>query len=197
MRRLLLASLLAGSAWSAHAQPVNWSFTYTGFHSTQTTTHELFGTTTTEAFLPDAQVRGHFRGNDGNGDGILEMAELDSFVVGTIDYVGCGIDESRWMMCDLGYFNYVLDGRELSFFTSWRGNDEAYSGWGAWVASGSQAVDYSYNDYSESRTTWAWTDATRLSFEALSPVPEPATGAMAAAGLVLLAGLRRRKSKVN
>lgn len=193
MRKILLASLLAGSAWAAHAEPVSLAFTYTGFHSTRTTTHEVFGTTTVEEFLPDAQVTGIFSGTDDDGDGILEMAELDTFVTGTLDYVVCGDYPSREAMCSFGSFSYVLDDQALSFSTGWHGNDEFYMGWGGWVVAGREAVDFSYNDYSETTYTLTWTDATRLSFRQVAPpVPEPPGAAMGIAGLGLLAVLRRR-----
>ncbi len=192
MRRLLLLFLLAGSAGAARAESIDWSFTYTGFHVTWTTRHNIFGTTTREEDMPAAEITGIFRGADLDGDGILEAGELSSFVVGAIDYTGCGVNPTRAMMCDLGHFSYVPGTRELFFSSGWHGNDEFFSGWGGWVTSGREAVDYTYNDYSESTVTMAWTDATRLSFRQLAPVPEPATGAMAAAGLALLGWRRRR-----
>lgn len=195
MRKLLLLSLLAaGAAQAEPLKPIDWAFTYTGFHATWRTTHELFGTTVREEDLPAAEISGLFRGTDLDGDGILERKELTSFVLGAIDYTGCGLNPTRAMMCDFGHFSYVLDGQQLSFSSGWHGNDEFFSGWGGWVTAGEEAVDYSYNDYSESTMTLAWTGQTRLSFQQLAPVPEPATGAMAAAGLALLAlRLRRRR----
>lgn len=192
MRRLLLPLLFVAGTGLARAESIDWSFTYTGFHATWSTTHNIFGTTTREEVLPDAEISGLFRGTDADGDGILERDELSSFVVGAIDYTGCALNPTRAMMCDLGHFSYVIDEQQLSFSSGWHGNDEAFMGWGGWVIAGEEAVDYSYNDYSESTTTLAWTGQTRLSFQQLAPVPEPGSGAMAAAGLALLAWLRRR-----
>jgi MYXO-CTERM domain-containing protein len=96
-------------------------------------------------------------------------------------------------MCNFSYFSYVLADQALSFSSGWRGNDEYYMGWGGWVVAGQEAVDYWYNDYSETTYTLSWTDATRLDLRQVAPpVPEPAGAAMGAAGLVLLAVLRRR-----
>src|SRR5690349_3412438 len=102
---LLLLSILAGAA---RAGSIDWSFTYTGFHVTWTTKHNIFGTTTREEDMPAAEIGGIFRGTDLDGDGILEADELSSFVVGAIDYTGCGVNPTRAMMCDLGHFSYVL-----------------------------------------------------------------------------------------
>lgn len=193
MRSILLASLLAAGACEVHAEPVSLAFTYTGLHANRTTVHELFGTTTAlDAFLPDAQVRGSFSGTDDDGDGILEMDELDSFVTGTFDYVRCEDNPTRAATCNFSYFSYVLADGTLSFSNGWHGNDEFYSGWGGWVVAGDEAVEYSYDLYSETRYTLSWTDATRLSFQQIPPpVPEPAGAAMGIAGLLLLCALRR------
>jgi MYXO-CTERM domain-containing protein len=189
-----MALLLAAGAWQAHAEPVSLAFTYTGLHVNRTTVHDLFGTTTTlDEFLPDAQVTGSFSGTDDDGDGVLEMDELDSFVTGTFDYVRCGDNPTRAAMCNFSYFSYVLADGALSFSSGWHGNDEFYSGWGGWTVAGDEAVDYSYDLYSQTTYTLSWTDATRLSVRQLAPpVPEPAGAAMGIAGLVLLGALRRR-----
>ncbi|RZA32613.1 MAG: hypothetical protein EOP92_25130 [Lysobacteraceae bacterium] len=193
MRRIILACFLAGGAWTAHAGPVNWEFTYTGFYTSQTTTHRLEGTTHTEGFLPDARITGAFSGDDDDGDGILELAELDSFVANGTQYLWCVANPSPYGRCSIGHFTYALDTQALSFSGGWNGNDEFFSGWGGSITSGVSATDYSYSDFVETTRVYTWTDATRLGFRALPPpVPEPAAGAMALGGLLVLAGLRRR-----
>lgn len=196
MRRILLLALLAGSAWAAHAEPVNRAFTYTGFYASQTTTHRFEGTTHTEGFLPDAQITGAFSGNDEDGDGILELDELSSLVADDTQYLWCVQNPSPYGRCSIGHFSYDLGSQALSFAGSWNGNDEFFSGWGGAISTGASATFYSYSDFAESTRTYTWTDATRLSFTQLPPpVPEPAMGAMALGGLVLLAWRRRRHAR--
>jgi MYXO-CTERM domain-containing protein len=195
LRSGLLASLLAGSAWTAQADPVNWEFTYTGFYASLSTTHRFEGTTHTEGFLPDAQVLGAFSGNDDDGDGVLELDELDSFVADNTQYLWCVQNPSPYGQCSIGHFSFALDSQALSFSGSWHGNDEFFSGWGGSITSGASATDYRYSDFVESTRSYTWTDATTLSLRQLPPpVPEPAAGAMALGGLLLLAGLRRRRA---
>lgn len=193
MRRNLLLALLASSALPVLAAPVNWEFTYTGFYASLTTTHRFEGTTQTEGFQPDAQLRGAFSGNDDDGDGILELAELDSFDADNTQYLWCVQNPSPYGRCSIGHFSFDLDSQALSFSGSWRGNDEFFSGWGGSLTSGVSATYYSYSDFTESNRIYTWTDATTLSFRQLPPpVPEPAAGLMALGGLLVVAGLRRR-----
>lgn len=76
MKHLLSATaLLLGSAL-AHAQSAHWTITYTGFYD-----HEA------AVFLPDMQISGSFTGTDLDADGVLELGELNSLAIGSMDYI--------------------------------------------------------------------------------------------------------------
>lgn len=186
----LLASLLAGSVLPAHAQPRTWEFSYTGLFATHSFVHAREGSTYSEGFEPDTRITGRFSGEDSDGDGILEIGELTGFLVHGMDYFPCIESPSPYGRCGIRRFSYDLD-KELDFSAGWSGADEFYSGWAGSVTSGVGARDYSYGYHYESNSYLYWTEQTRFDIVQL-PVPEPASGAMAAAGLMLLAGLRRR-----
>jgi hypothetical protein len=189
----LLASLLAGSAWSAHAQQVTWDFSYTGFFSTHRITHAIDGDSYVEGFEPATQVTGRFSGEDRDRDGIIGLDELTGFMVHGRDYFPCIENPGPYGRCGIRRFSYDLDG-ELDFSAGWSGYDEFYSGWAGSVTSGVHARDYSYGHFYESTRYLYWTDQTRFDIVQL-PVPEPASGIMAVAGLMLLARLHRRQRR--
>ena len=193
MRRILLASILAGSAWSAHAAPASWTYTYTGFFATHATSDFDGSSTYSEGFEPDTQILGSFSGQDDDGDGVIGLAELGGFFVNGIDYFSCMANPSPYGRCSIRRFSYVAGGA-LDFSAGWYGYDEAVSGWSGDVITGVEVLDYSYRDRFESTRHLYWTEATRFNI-VQTPVPEPAGGAMAAAGLLLLAGLGSRRMR--
>ncbi|WP_161783250.1 PEP-CTERM sorting domain-containing protein [Massilia sp. BSC265] len=195
MRKILLLSLLAASACVAQAAPTSWDFSYTGLFVTRsyTSTGPEPRNDYAEGFEPDARITGSFSGEDRNGNGIIDIGELTGFQVHGRDYFPCMEAPSPYGRCGISSFSYVPGG-ELGFFAGWGGYDEYYSGWSGSVRSGVSARDYSYGHFYESTTSWYWTDQTRFDIVQL-PVPEPASGAMAAAGLALLAGLRWRHKR--
>jgi len=67
--------LLLGSAL-AQTQPVQWTFRYTGFYDQEA-----------GAFQPGMALSGAFAGDDADGDGLLERAELQSLTVDGTDHV--------------------------------------------------------------------------------------------------------------
>lgn len=191
----LLASLLAGSACTAHAEPGSWSFGWTGFQSKLTTIERKGNTTVTsvtEEFLPNASVAGRFTGEDLNGDGIIVGAELTYLNLQGSDHLSCGPDDYAYRSCTLDSFRFDLGG-ELSYAAGYSGHTHAGdSSWEGYTTTGVSARYSGYSATSEFERIMLWTPETRFRVEIL-PVPEPAAGAMAAAGLLLLAGLQRRR----
>lgn len=192
MRRILLASLLAGSAWTVHAEPLTWDFTYTGFLNISSYT-DREGSRFTEIAAPAHTLTGSFAGSDADGNGMIELAELTMLIVRGQDYFACMASPSPYHRCGIDRFTYALTG-ELDFSVGWRGNDEYFSGWSGGVTSGVASTFHTYGPFSEETNDFLWTDATRLSIVP-APVPEPASALMAAAGAAVLAGLRYRRRR--
>jgi hypothetical protein len=193
----LLASLLTGSACTAHAEPRSWSFGWTGFQSKLTTIERKGNTTVTsvtEEFLANASVAGRFTGEDLNGDGIIVASELSYLNLNGSDHLTCDQDDFSYRSCTLDSFRFDLDG-ELSYAAGYSGHTLAGdSSWEGYTTTGVSARYTGYSATSEFERIMLWTPETRFRVEIL-PVPEPATGAMAAAGLALIAGLHRRRRR--
>ncbi|NHZ44686.1 PEP-CTERM sorting domain-containing protein [Massilia aquatica] len=172
---LIAAALLAGSAQAGSTLS---QFTYTGFF------HEEAG-----QFLPNAHIDGYFETEDLNGNGVLERSEVSSFVLNGQQYVGgCGPEV---FLCGLFDFSYT-PGAALSFNSAWSTDPWNEAGVaGGEALSGVEVKEYSYWMGNAASYTLRWTGDTLFT---ISPVPEPATCAMLALGLGVLAlGHRRRR----
>jgi len=195
MRKMVLASLLAGSAWTAHAEPTSWTFGWTGFQSTLTMVERNGNTTVTtvtEEFLPDAAVAGRFTGEDLDGDGFIVASELSYLNFQGDDHLACGPDDDAVRSCTLDSFRFDLGG-ELSFAAGYSGHDGDAS-WDGYLLTGMSSRSSGHDAARDFTRMLYWTPETSFRISVLA-VPEPATGAMAAAGLLLLAGLRRRHAR--
>jgi len=175
MKHLLSATaLLLGSAL-AQAQSAHWTFTYTGFYD-----HEA------AVFLPDMQIAGSFTGTDLNADGVLELAELNSLTIGSMDYIACASGSNAYYHCGADSFAFSPD-KGLSFSLGEYGSDpEGWRGGGHLIESGKMSYEYQFDPYTTTEHHLYWTDGTALSMLSASPVtpvPEAPAWAMLAAGL--------------
>jgi MYXO-CTERM domain-containing protein len=187
MKHLLSATaLLLGSAL-AHAQSAHWTFTYTGFYDQEAA-----------AFLPDMQIAGSFTGIDLNTDGILEIGELSSLTIGSMDYIACAASSNAYYHCGADSFVFSPN-QGLSFSLGEYGSDpEGWNSGGHLIESGKLSYDYQITPYNTAEHHLVWTGNTVLSMMSaspVSPVPEAPAWAMLAAGLGA-AGLWRRRARL-
>jgi hypothetical protein len=184
--RLAAGALLLCSAL-AHAQPIFRTFSYTGFYDQEAS-----------AFLSDQQLQGSFSGDDANGDGVLDRAELASLMVDSVDYATCaGGAPSAY--CGADRFSYAVDG-DLSFsLGSYGGDPEGLAGGGRLITSGEMDYAYRYDPYTNSERHLLWTDATRLVLQdatvtaaVVGSVPEAPSWTLLLLGVGVMAGLQYR-----
>jgi MYXO-CTERM domain-containing protein len=180
-------ALLLGSAL-AHAQSAHWTFSYTGFYD-----HEA------AVFLPEMQIAGSFTGTDLDADGVLEIGELSSLTIGSMDYVACAAGSNPYYHCGADSFSFSPD-RGLAFSLGEYGSDpEGFHSGGHLIESGKLSYDYQITPYSTMEHHLGWTADTTLSMlsaSPVSPVPEAPGWAMLLAGLGAVALWRRRPAKL-
>lgn len=170
--------LLLGSAL-AQAQSIYWTFSYTGF------LHREAG-----VFLPDQVLSGSFSGNDADGDGVLELPELATLLVGGTDYVACAAGSNDYYYCGVDRFSFSAP-TGLSFSLGSYGSDpEGLVGGGRLIESGSLDYTWQFSPGNTYERSLVWTDDTLLQ---LAPVPEPGMWAMLGLGLGGIALRMRRR----
>jgi MYXO-CTERM domain-containing protein len=183
---IVATALMFGSAL-AHAQSAHWTFTYTGFYDQEAA-----------VFLPDMQIAGSFTGTDANADGVLDLGELNSLTIGSMDYIACASGSNAYYHCGADRFTFSPN-QGLSFSLGEYGSDpEGWRGGGHFVESGKMRYDYDFDPRTSTEHHLLWTDATSLtmlSASPVSPVPEAPAWAMLAAGLGAVALWRRRPGK--
>jgi opacity protein-like surface antigen len=195
---LLAAALLLGSA-PAHAQPVHWTFSYTGFQDQEA-----------GVFQPDMVLAGAFSGDDADGDGVLEREELQSLRVGDLDYVACAAAGNASYHCGADSFLFS-PAQGLSFsLGAWGSDPEGWVGGGHLIESGHMRYDYGFNPGGSSEQHLLWTEETLLRLAPLAlatqsgsaadvprtnaaAVPEPATWTMIVLGLAGIGLWTRRR----
>jgi MYXO-CTERM domain-containing protein len=180
-------ALLLGSAL-AHAQSAHWTFSYTGFYDQEAA-----------VFLPEMQISGSFTGTDLDADGILEIGELSSLTIGSMDYVACAAGSNLYYHCGADSFTFSPD-RGLAFSLGEYGSDpEGFHSGGHLIESGKLSYEYQLTPYNTMEHHLNWTADTTLSMlsaSPVSPVPEAPGWAMLVAGLGAVALWRRRPAKL-
>jgi len=174
---LMTASLLAPAA---HAQTdTTWRFDYTGFAREG-------------VFVPGHRVSGSFTGNDGNGDGVIDLAELSRFTWDGLWFDRQDAPSCSFYRCYLNEFSYSLEGG-LAFDFEWTYSSESGYANGETIA-GDHIYSYAYSGNGGSESiTWNWTGQTRFTINP-PPVPEPDGYLLLGAGLLAIATLRRLRT---
>lgn len=164
------AVLAAGVLLPAGAQTL-WTFSYTGF--------DYNGT-----WDPDARFSGSFLGDDLDGDGVVEQAEIERLIWDGLWYEPFGTNYcgGGGNYCTLQNFSYRLDG-VLDFRTDWYYRDEMASSVGGTIIGNRIASAGSVGNGDTTGSTWRWTEQTRFSINP-PPVPEPGQYALLTAGLL-------------
>lgn len=183
MKKLLFtgALLLCTAAHAAPADTISWGFSYNGFYDSLS-----------NSFLPDEVIAGSFKGNDLDGDGLLEKDELFSLVVGELDYVACAADSNAFYQCGATSFSFSPDSG-LRFSVGSYGQDpEGWVGGGRLITTGDQHYAYDFQPGTSTERHLYWTSDTKLTM--ISQAPEPHTWAMLAAGLLGLTWRARRSA---
>ncbi|WP_020656738.1 PEP-CTERM sorting domain-containing protein [Massilia niastensis] len=185
MKKLFTAGALLLGCAAAHADPISWGFSFSGFYDKEA-----------DVFLTGEAITGSFKGNDLDRDGLLEKDELLALVIGEMDYVACAAGSNAWYQCGATAFSFSTDAG-LSFSVGSYGSDpEGWVGGGKLITVGDMHYAYDYNPGGTAERHLYWTSDTHLTM--ISQVPEPATWAMFGAGLLALTwSMRRQRARAR
>ena len=130
---------------------------------------------------------------------MLELGELNSLTIGSMDYIACGTKSNAYYHCGADSFLFSPD-KGLSFSLGEYGSDpEGWRGGGHLIESGKMSYEYQFDPYTTTEHHLYWTEGTVLgmmSASPVTPVPEAPAWAMLAAGLGAVGLWRRRPAKL-
>lgn len=179
--KLIGAAALASCAAVAHAGPIEFQFSYTGFYDK-----------VSNQFDPAALIAGSFIADDLDRDGLFAKEELISFKHnGSNDYIGCGVGDQYFWKCSIERFGYRIGG-PLKFSTTWSISDVSYQVTSSTITGEEYVYNYrSPNGFNSSGLIW--TEQTVFAISALNAVPEPLSLALMAIGALGLGAARRHR----
>ncbi len=174
LKQAICGAALALCSVSAFAETTTRWFTYTGMS-------EEFGGMT--HWIPEATLKGMFRGEDLNGNNILELNELTHLELKGVNFVSrhCG-----GHICSISNFSFSAGG-QLDFYASYwtpGPRDE--------ISVGSSTGYSRYFDHEPFSQSYSFGPDTTFSITA---VPEPSAYLMLGAGLLGVGALARRRQR--
>lgn len=191
-RQLLCFATLALAATCVQAQETTWRV---DFLQTSGRTYTFTWGQDPLPPITSATLSGLVKGEDRNRDGWLDISEVSELRFGhdgaSGNYATCDTAGNYLDFCSLSHFRFVPDGELGPVFEM---TGRWYQNWGArderlvWVETG---TEYRFEFYRDRYGRYSWTEDTTLQVTQVSPVPEPASGLMLAAGLAALLGARR------
>ncbi|WUR13102.1 PEP-CTERM sorting domain-containing protein [[Empedobacter] haloabium] len=180
MKKALIAMILGTAALAAQADPLIYSWSYTGYLVART--YSSIPSGEYGDWIDEEFISGSFKGEDLNGDSRITMEEISNFK--SRDSV-CAWPGQPSGACRLFSFSYDLAAQKL---------DMEYSRWTRYqtIDMSKPATAYYSNDLPFD-TYYFITPQTK--FNITTAIPEPSTYLMLGTGLGLLGlGLRRRRA---
>ena len=194
-KRILAGALVLAASALAHADPITWKFEFIGMPVTTWSYWEgVDGTSFT------GTLTGFIEAEDRNRDSLIDKSELISLTIGDHRVSG------NFAICDAGprhpdhfcaleRFVFAPDtplGPTLDIAGYWEVVEMPPSWRRMEITTGDY---YEYDIYKENGRRYRWTDETTLSVTQVSPVPEPASGLMLGAGLLVAVVTRRLRGR--